>query len=144
IAALDQLVQPTVISRTATVPPASPTEGDTYVVAPSASGAWTGKDHAFACWLSDGWSYRAPAEGWMAYVLDEGELALYQEGNWAPLETGSDAPPMLGINAIADLTNRLTVASPATLFTHEGGDHRVTVNKAGPGDTASLVFDDDN
>ena len=39
-----------------------------------------------------------------------------------------------------DGSNRLAVASPAVLFGHAGSDVRVAVNKAGSGDTASLVF----
>ena len=58
-------------------PPGSPAEGDTYIVAPSATGGWSGHDKAFACWLSGAWSFRAPAEGWLAYVLDTAELAVY-------------------------------------------------------------------
>ena len=36
MALLDQLVQPTVKSRTTAAPPGSPAEGDTYIVAPAA------------------------------------------------------------------------------------------------------------
>ena len=76
MAALDQLVQPAVKSRTTATPPGSPAEGDTYIVAPSATGAWSGKDKSFACWLSGAWSFMTPAEGWLAYVRDTGELAV--------------------------------------------------------------------
>ena len=41
MAALDQLVQPAVKSRTVTAPTGSPAEGDTYIVAESATGAWS-------------------------------------------------------------------------------------------------------
>jgi len=43
MAALDQLVQPAVKSRTTTVPPTSPAEGDTYIVAPPSTGAGRAK-----------------------------------------------------------------------------------------------------
>jgi hypothetical protein len=85
MAALDQLVQPAVISRTVTAPPGSPDEGDTYIVAPSATGAWAGKDGKFACWLDGAWSYRTPADGWLAYVVDAGALAVHQAGAWTSL-----------------------------------------------------------
>ncbi|WP_050604274.1 hypothetical protein [Ruegeria sp. 6PALISEP08] len=42
--------------------------------------------------------------------------------------------------ATSDTTNRLTVRSPATLLTHEGGGHQLKINKASAGDTASLLF----
>ena len=85
MAALDQLVQPAVISRTITAPPGSPDEGDTYIVAPSATGAWAGKDGKFACWLDGAWSYRTPADGWLAYIVDAGVLAVHQAGAWTDL-----------------------------------------------------------
>lgn len=85
MAALDQLVQPAVKSRTITAPPGSPAEGDTYIVAPSATGAWAGKDGQFACRLNGAWSFRTPADGWLAYVVDDGKLAVRQSGAWSSL-----------------------------------------------------------
>ena len=85
MAALDQLVQPAVKSRTVTAPPGSPVEGDTYIVAPAATGEWAGKDGKFACWLNGAWSFRTPADGWLAYVVDTGQLAVHQSGAWTSL-----------------------------------------------------------
>ena len=48
----------------------------------------------------------------------------------------------LGINTTADLTNRLAVASDASLFTHAGADHRLAISKATATDTASLLLED--
>jgi len=76
MALLDQLVQPTVKSRTTAAPPGSPAEGDTYIVAPAATGDWAGKDGRFAAWLGGAWSFATPVEGWLAYVVDTGELAV--------------------------------------------------------------------
>ena len=42
--ALDQLVQPVVLSRSTGAPPADPAAGDCYLVGPAASGAWTGQE----------------------------------------------------------------------------------------------------
>jgi hypothetical protein len=53
---------------------------------------------------------------------------------------GLNPASLVGVNATADLTSRLTVKSPATLFDEEDGDHRLKINKAGPVDTASLLF----
>ncbi len=46
----------------------------------------------------------------------------------------------LGLGTSADAQNPLAVAGPATLLTHDGAGHQVKVNKAAPGDTASLLF----
>lgn len=143
MALLDQLVQPSVISRTIAAPPGSPAEGDAYIVAPSATGAWSGKDGRFAAWLGTAWSFTPPADGWLAYVADTAELAICQSGTWAPLVTnGGAGVAKFGINTTADLTNRLAVAADASLFTHNGASHRLSLNKASAADTASLLYSD--
>ncbi len=143
MALLDQLVQPTVISRSIAAPPGSPAEGDTYIVGPSATGAWAGQSGKFACWRDAGWHYRTPADGWLAYIADSDELAVCQSGTWQSfVTTGGAALAKLGINTSADLTNRLAIAADASLFTHDGTHHRLKLNKAASGDTASLLLQD--
>lgn len=141
MAALDRLVQPVVRSRTTTVPPGSPAEGDTYIVAPAATGAWSGKDGSVAAWLGGAWSFTTPAEGWLAYVLDSAELAVMQASAWTSFVTnGGTSLAKLGVNAVADLTSRLAVGADASVFTHAGASHRMSLNKAGTADTASLIY----
>lgn len=140
--ALDLLVQPSVISRTTTAPPGSPAEGDSYIVAPGATGAWTGKDAMFAAFLTGAWTFRAPADGWLAYVEDSAEIAIHQAGAWSALITnGGTSIAKFGVNTTADLTNRLAVAADASLFSHDGSDHRMILNKASASDTASLLLE---
>ena len=144
MAVLDQLVQPAVLSRTTTAPPASPDEGDAYIVGDAATGVWAGKDGRLACWLNGGWSYRVPADGWLAYVTDTAELAVCQSGSWTSfVTTGGTSLAKLGINATADLSNRLSVAASGTRLSHDGAGHRLAINKATSADTASLLFEDD-
>jgi hypothetical protein len=47
---------------------------------------------------------------------------------------------MLGINATADTTNRLSVSSPVTLLNHDGSDYQLKMNKASETDTVSLLY----
>lgn len=46
--ALDALVMPGVIDATTTAPPGSPVDGDVYLVAAGATGAWSGTDGQLA------------------------------------------------------------------------------------------------
>jgi hypothetical protein len=48
--------------------------------------------------------------------------------------------PLLGVNATADATNKLAIASAASLFNHAGAGHQHKINKNSAGDTASLLF----
>jgi hypothetical protein len=57
-----------------------------------------------------------------------------------PLASPGAGLPQLGVNTSADATNRLAVAAAATLFTHAGNGHQLKLNKAAPGDTASLLY----
>jgi hypothetical protein len=136
---LDMIVQLAVTSRTLTVPPASPAEADRYIVGVGATGAWAGKDNQIAVWGTTGWVYVVPLAGWQAYVTAESGAAVFDGTEWSVLGVPTQLP-LLGVNATANTTNRLTVSSPATLLNNAGAGHQVKVNKAAAGDTASLLF----
>ena len=65
---LDSLVQMTVLDRNLTAPPASPIEGDRYIVAASPTGAWAGQTNKIACYQDGAWLFYAPKEGWIAWL----------------------------------------------------------------------------
>jgi hypothetical protein len=123
MSALDQLVQPSVKSRSVAAPPGSPAEGDTYIVAPSATGAWAGKDGEFACWLNDAWGFRAPADGWLAYVVDDAALAVRQAGAWQSLvllEAYDEGTWMPALNFGGNAVGMTYAAAPAGRYTRIG------------------------
>lgn len=137
---LDAVVQLTVADRTRTEPPPAPAEGDRHIVGPAATGDWAGRDGAVAIFDGGVWVFEVPAEGWRAFVVADGDLVVWRgPSGWQPVGGGS-VGDTLGLNATADTTNRLAVASEGVLFTHDGADHRVTVNKATTTDTGSVVF----
>jgi hypothetical protein len=136
---LDVAVQLAVTNRTRATPPASPAVGDRYIVASTASGLWDGQQGRIAFYAEDGWEFVQPKTGWQAYILAEAQTAVYNGALWET-SAGFSTLPILGINAIADSTNRLVVSSPATLFDHAGAGHQLKVNKAAAANTASLLF----
>jgi len=144
---LDALTQLAVVSRGLSAPPPSPAEGARYLVRAPGEGAWAGRDGAVAAFSAGAWTFLAPQEGWTAWVADE-DAALVHDGaaGWRAISGASaeGAFASLGIAAAADATNRLAVSAPASLFTHAGADHRMTLNKAGAADTASLLFKTDH
>lgn len=132
IRALDAIVQTAVLDSDLTVPPASPTDGDRYIVAPGATAAWLGKDGQIAAFQDGAWSFYAPREGWIAWVADEDRLYAWDGAAWIVAGGGGVNPtPLVGVNATADTTNRLAVSSPASLFNHEGAGHQLKVNRDG-------------
>ena len=138
---LDALVQLSVESRSVTEPPTDPSEGARFIVATGAGGDWSGQDHAIALNAGGAWLFLPPGTGWRAWVVDEGAEVIWQDGQWQVQAGG--VPDRIGLGTSADPVNRLSVASPATLLTHEGAGHQLKVNKATPADTASLLFQSD-
>lgn len=137
---LDGLVHLAVLDRDLTAPPGSPAEGARYIVAAGATGAWAGWAGDVAYRIDGAW-IRLPARaGWRAWVQDEARLLVFDGADWIiPEPPDLQNLPGVGINGSYDATNKLVVASAATLFTNVGNGHQLAVNKAAAGDTASLL-----
>jgi len=140
---LDTLVQLSLKSRGLSAPPDELEEGDRYFVGPEAEDGWSGHSGTIATFADGGWSFASPRTGFLAFIEDEEKLTVHVDGAFTDVVPTLEMVAMLGINASADPTNRLAVAAPATLLTHEGGSHRLSVNKETPADTASLIFSTD-
>lgn len=145
--ALDALVHLAVQDMDLNTPPGSPSEGDRYIVGPSPSGGWSGHARDIAAYQGGAWAFYEPVTGWRAWVADEDALYVFNGGSWLPVSSGGgggggsvNPVSLVGVNAVADATNRLSVVSPATLFNHEGAGHQLKINKAAAGDTGSVVF----
>jgi hypothetical protein len=79
---LDAIVQLSVIDDSLTAPPGSPADGDRYIVAGGATGAWTGKAGKIAAWQDGAWNFFAPKNGWLAWVASRSELRLWPGASW--------------------------------------------------------------
>jgi len=86
IRALDAIVQIGVLDRDLTAPPGSPADGDSYIVAAGATGAWAGNDGQIAAWQDGAWIFYAPREGWLAWVADEDLLLVWDGASWSGAE----------------------------------------------------------
>lgn len=82
LSGLDVLVQLSVLDRDLTAPPGSPVEGDRYLVATGATGAWVGQADKIAAWQAGAWIFRTPRNGWQAWVADEAAFIFYDAGAW--------------------------------------------------------------
>ena len=135
---LDAVVMLAVEDRDLAVPPVSPAEGDRYLVASGASGAWAGQDGKIAARQDGAWAFASPREGWRLWVADEDILLVFDGAAWIGAATQNAA--LMGVATTADATNRLAVASSAVLFSHAGSGVQVKLNKSGDADTASFLF----
>lgn len=80
---LDAVIQLAVKDRDLAAPPATPVDGDRYIVAANASGAWAGKDGQIAAFQDNVWAFYAPEEGWLAWAQDEDVLLAYSGVIWS-------------------------------------------------------------
>lgn len=142
IRALDALVQLAVLDRDLSAPPGSPSEGQRWLVAAGASGAWAGQSGAIAAFQDGSWEFFPPKPGWTVWVVDEALLAVWNGTSWIEAGVYVNPTPFVGINTTAALPNRLAVKSAATLFDHDGAGHQLKLNKAAAGQTGSILFQD--
>ncbi|SDN57020.1 Protein of unknown function [Methylobacterium phyllostachyos] len=146
---LDTLVQLACLDKDLTAPPPSPAEGDRYlVVASSPGGAWAGLAGQVVRYADGVWIGAVPRAGWLAYVVDEADLYIFDGAAWTSVRrtlTAVQSLSRLGINTEADGSNRLAVKADAALLSWDdvtpgSGDMRVSVNKKAAARDAGFVF----
>lgn len=142
---LDALAQARVKSRVVGAQPATPQEGDAYILPAGASGvAWDDFDAGdFVVYQGGYWDLLSLPEGALVHVADEGGFVVRVSSGWVLLQATFNALQnlqRLGVGATADATNRLSVSSPQVLFNHAGGGSLLYGNKAAETDEAGLVF----
>lgn len=79
---LDMAIHDLVKDKDLATPPASPMEGDAYIVAASPTGAWTGHATHVAAFYN-GWYFIVPWEGLLRYVDDENIRYKFGGSTWA-------------------------------------------------------------
>jgi len=139
---LDAAVQLSVLDRDLTSPPGGPSDGDRYIPASGATGAWSGKDLNIAAWQDGAWTFLVPREGWLCWVADEDKLLVWDGSSWVEAGNVASLNPasggLVGVNATADTTDRLSVKADAALFDAESDDFFFKGNKNASGDTVGF------
>ena len=82
LARLDLAVQPAVQAVALDTPPATPGEGQGWIVGAAPSGDWSGRAGMLAGWSAGGWRYIAPVEGMVAWSLADRLLLRFDAGQW--------------------------------------------------------------
>lgn len=73
----------TVLDRNLTDPPGSPSDGDAYIPAATATGDWAGHEDKVVIWYDSTWNIFTPVTGWLCYIQDEAVLSGYYGGSWS-------------------------------------------------------------
>jgi Protein of unknown function (DUF2793) len=135
---IDALLNAGAISKTISTPPSVPAHGDVYIVPVNPIGVWQGKVNHIA-YFDQIWRFITPKQGQSLWVHDALAFCYFDGATWVQV-SDYGAPVLLGINAVADTTNRLSVTSDAVLFSAETDDMRSIISKTDANDTASILF----
>lgn len=146
---LDAVIHLSVRDRDLTEPFGEEEDGERYIVAAGATGAWLGWDGAIAARIDGAWQRINPGVGWIAWVEDEARFVCRTNGEWLDLgETLATLQNMelFGLGTTADVVNpfaaKLNKALWSARYSGEGGDGnlRYTMNKEGPPGVLSLLM----
>ncbi len=105
---LDMLVQATA-KGIANAPPASPAEGEMYIIGDSPTGTWEGKAKYLAGFFAGVWLIVAPRAGWRVW-LEEGRAMRYQGDRWTDEGAGLDDKAPLASPALTGKPTAPTAA----------------------------------
>jgi Protein of unknown function (DUF2793) len=139
---LDGLLHLSVVSRTLSVPPVTPVDGQRYLIAAVPTGVWTTHAGQIALRMEGTWRFLIPREGWRIWIENEDVFVIFDGTTWVStgVPTYLQNLSVLGVNATADVTNKLSVSSSAVLFNNVGAGVQFKVNKNISTDTASIVL----
>jgi hypothetical protein len=111
LATLDAALQATVEGPALASPPESPAEGESWIVAPGAAGAWTGKEGCLAAWGPGGWRFVAPPAGMSVWNKAGGLTLRYDGSAWSGGEQTCSSLRINGLQVVGE--RRPAIASPS-------------------------------
>ena len=102
---LDALVMTTVQTRMVSVPPASPVDGQLYLlpVSPAPTGDWVNQGGKVAQRLGNVWRFHTPFAGWTVWVMDEQAAYTHTGTTWIQTTAKSTDPVALPSYTLATL-----------------------------------------
>ena len=148
---LESLVQAQAISRTVSAQPASPADGDSYILPATPTGtAWaTLTAGTFVRAEGGAWETVVFPEGAIVYIKAEGIFLLRTASGWTSFEDAIkilNNLSRLGVGTTADAYNVLAVKGAAALLSGKtvaeggSGDISLSLNKEADGNSAQILL----
>lgn len=125
IASLDMLVQPVVADVPLNDPPASPADGDAYIIGPAATGAWTGQDNALALRINGAWQFMQPFDGLSVWLKFFAKTISYSSGAWRIGEANASLYKVDGVQVLSGQKSAIADVSGGAIV---DGEARAAVN----------------
>ncbi|MCI5049403.1 MAG: DUF2793 domain-containing protein [Rickettsiales bacterium] len=113
---MDAVLNTGILDYTLTTPPGSPSAGDVYIVASSATGDWSGQDGNIA-YFDDIWRFIAPNEGMSLWVNSADTAIIYDGSGWVLHTNMSRSYSKQQVIDLGTLTDGATIAWDAS--THQ-------------------------
>lgn len=82
LAAIDAALHACVEEAPRVDPPVEPEEGESWIVADDATGAWAGQSDSLATWTAGGWRFTAPVAGMAAWDRAAGHWRHWSDTAW--------------------------------------------------------------
>ena len=142
LAMIDGIMQLSIVSRGLNAPPITFVDGNRFLVGAAPTAEWLGQAGLIAFRNAGLWQFLTPRKGWALWVEAESVYLIFDGVNWVapPVPQIMQNMTLLGVNATADATNKLSVGSSAVLFNNIGNGVQLKVNKNALADTASLLY----
>lgn len=140
---LDTIVMLSIKSKTNSIAPNEPDEGDRYIISDTPQGEWIDKLDNIATWVDGAWTFITPKEGWLCWNETTKKIIVFSNANWEDYKnppTQLEQITSIGVNTNIDANNRVSVSANSTLLSHEGNGHKLVINKQSSSDTASILF----
>jgi hypothetical protein len=81
-------------------PPAESEEGQCWIVAPGAGGAWSGQANWLACWTSGGWRFCEPLPGMLVWNKASGHWLHWRGSSWSGGELPAARFTVAGVQVV--------------------------------------------
>lgn len=105
-------------------PPATPADGDTYLLGGAPNGTWTGYAYKIAYCIDGGWRFYTPFDGLRALVLSSGAFIYYHGGSWSDFAPTVTIPSFAADRDGSDQAGLTTNATNTIAFDHVAEDNK--------------------
>jgi hypothetical protein len=119
LAVLDCAVDAAVEEAPRVAPPASPVEGQCWIAAAGATGAWSGRDLCLAAWTSGGWRFVAPPAGMSVWNKADALTLRYDGTGWNAGELVGSSLRIGGVQVVGERLAAIASPSGGTIIDAE-------------------------
>jgi hypothetical protein len=108
---IDLALHPAVEGAPAATPPTAPAPGECWIVAPAATGDWSGFDNRLAMWTTSGWRFLEPSPGTSAWNKASSVPLIWDGSQWCTGELACTGLTVGGVRVVGP--RQPGVASPS-------------------------------